>query len=145
LFRKTWGRGIVDWTYRHSLVLGLLLAIAAIVGSLFYSSVMGFAPCDLCWWQRVLIYPQAILFGVALKSKDYGVFKYSSKLAILSILVSIYNIYIQGGGDPLVPCSTTASCTKVYVEAFGYITIPAMALTIGIAFLLLAWINKKHD
>jgi disulfide bond formation protein DsbB len=145
IFRKSWGKDTIEYVGRRALGLSLLTALAAVLGSIFYSSVMGFVPCDLCWWQRIFLFPQVILFLTALKYKDRRVFEYAWRLSALSIIVSIYNIYIQTGGDPLIPCSATSSCTKVYVIAFNYVTIPTMALTVGVYLLLLALIGRKHE
>jgi len=145
IFKNSWGRQVTKWIGHHSLWLGLLLGLAAVLGSLFYSNVIGFPPCDLCWWQRVFIYPALPLFAVALYKKDRGVFKFVTTLSLLAIIVSLYNIYIQYGGDPLIPCSAASDCTKVYVDAFGFITIPFMALTTSVTLLLLAWANKIYE
>lgn len=146
LLKDSWGKALVEWVGKHALAFGFVVSTIAISGSLFYSSVMQFAPCDLCWWQRVLIFPQFILFLTALKFKDRDVFKYSWRLSLLSMLVSVYNIYIQMGGNPLVPCSINATCTKVYVSAYhGFVTIPSMSLMIAVALLLLAWANKIYE
>lgn len=136
---------IALWLGKHALALGFVASLGAIIGSLFYSDVLGFAPCDLCWWQRIFIFPQVVLFAAALKKKDVGVFSYVVPLAIIASLISVYNLYIQMGGNPLIPCSTAASCTKVYVMAFGYISIPVMALTASVAFLILAWARKIYE
>jgi disulfide bond formation protein DsbB len=145
IFRKSWGRGVMDFIHKHAILLGLLVSLAAIAGSLFYSVGVGYTPCELCWWQRVLLYPQAILFLAALRHKDRSVFRYSWCLAALAALVSLYQIYAQSGGHSLLPCTAIGGeCMKIYVDAFGYITIPVMSLTISAYLLLLAYINRKH-
>ncbi|MDB5194394.1 MAG: disulfide bond formation protein DsbB [Parcubacteria group bacterium] len=145
VFRRSWGREAIGWVRKHVLGLGLLVSLLAVGGSLFYSNVVGFVPCDLCWWQRIFIYPQLVLFLTALKFKDRGVFKYSWRLAVLGTIVSLYHSYVQVSGSSLLPCSATASCTKVYVMAFNYVTIPSMALTVGVYFLLLALISRTNE
>jgi len=145
IFRKSWGGDIVFFVGKNALVLGLLVALTAVLGSLFYSNIVGFVPCNLCWWGRILIFPQLLLFLTALKFKDYGVFKYSWRLAVLGVLLSIYNIYIQMGGNPLVPCPIASTCTKIYVDAYGFITIPSMALAVSLGFILVAWAYNKHN
>lgn len=133
------------WVGEHALTLGLFTAVAAVVGSLFYSNGVGFEPCYLCWWQRVAIYPMLVLFGVALMGKDREVFKYVLPLSVVGFVLATYHSYVQWGGNPLIPCDATASCTKLYVDVFGYITIPTMSLTIVVTFLLLYWSNKIHE
>ncbi len=143
--RKTWGREIINKIRKDYLALGFVVSLAAVLGSLFYSSIVGFPPCDLCWWQRVFLFPQFVIFAVALKKKDKNVYRYSLVLSFISILISLYNIYVQTTGNSLIPCSAVESCTKVYVMAFNYVTIPSMALTIGAYLILLGLIARNNE
>jgi disulfide bond formation protein DsbB len=146
IFRKTWGRTVAEFVGRHAIALGLLMVVGAILGSLYYSEVAGFLPCELCWWQRVAIYPQFILFLTALKFKARSVFAYSWRLSLLAAIVALYQIYAQSGGKSLLGCTATGgACLKVYVLAYGYITIPVMGFTIAAYLLLLAWANKVYE
>jgi disulfide bond formation protein DsbB len=145
LARKSWGRAVFLFVGRHSLVLGFLISLAAVVGSLFYSEIVGFPPCVLCWWQRLFLYPQAVLFALALWKKDLGVFLYSGTLAVFAGIVALYHSYVYWGGKSLLPCTALGgACDKIYVMEFGYITIPTMSLTIVVYLLLLAWINRLY-
>jgi|SRR3989344_1039030 len=130
---------------KHALILGLLISLAALVGSLFYSEIAGFPPCVLCWWQRVGLYPLLILFAVAALKRDRGVFSYAVPLAAVAGLIALYHSYVYMGGTSILPCTALGgACSKVYVFAFGYITIPLMSLTIALYILLLAWSNKIY-
>lgn len=144
LARRSVGKGISLWVGKHSLIFGFLLSLAAVLGSLFYSNVVGFEPCLLCWWQRIAIYPLLVLFTVAIWKKDRGVWKYALPLSVLGLVLSTYHSYVQWGGDPLIPCDVTASCSKLYVYAFGYITIPTMVLSLALTIILLYWANKFY-
>jgi disulfide bond formation protein DsbB len=145
LFKKTFGRDLVEWVGRHALSLGLLISLGAVFGSLFYSNIVGFEPCYLCWWQRIAIYPLLVLFLVALYKKDRGAFSYVLPLSLMGLLLSIYHSYIQWGGNPLIPCDAAASCDKLYVYEFGYITIPTMVLSIAVLYILLYFANKTYE
>ena len=145
IFKSDWGGCVIGWAGRHALWLGLIVSLTAVLGSLFYSNIVGFPPCNLCWWQRIFIYPQLVLFLVAVKTSDFKVFRYSVPLAVVASIISIYHMFVQMGGNSILPCSATASCAKLYVYAFGYITIPSMALTISVAILLLAWIRNIYE
>lgn len=146
IFRKSWGKDIVHTVGKHAVVLGFVLAILLVSGSLFYSNVVGFEPCVLCWWQRVGLYPQLALFGVALWRRKTDVFQYSIPLVLFSTLISLYHQYVYLGGHSLLPCTALGgACSKIYVMAFGYITIPMMSLTASLFFLLLAWAHKIHE
>lgn len=145
IFRHTFGRPLVRWASKHALALGFIVSLIAVAGSLFYSNGVGFEPCYLCWWQRIALYPMLPLFLVAFLKKDRGVFKYILPLALVGLVLSTYHAYVQWGGNPLIPCDATASCAKLYVYAYGYVTIPTMSLTIVAAMLLLYWANKTNE
>lgn len=111
---------------------------AAIAGSLTYSEYIGFDPCKLCWIQRIFLYPAAIIALVALISKEKIDPKYYLALAIPGLAVSIYHTYSQLSGAEL-ECGVigqNASCGDVWVKAYGFITIPAMAGICGIMIIL---------
>lgn len=145
IFKESWGRGIVRFVGRHAVVLAFIVSLSAVAGSLFYSEIMGFEPCVLCWWQRLFIYPPAIIFLVALWHKTRSVFLYAVPLAICAGIVALYHSYVYMGGTSLLPCTALGgACSKIYVMAFGYITIPSMSLTIVLYILLLAWINRIY-
>jgi len=133
------------WVGKYAVELGLFTALVAVVGSLFYSNMVGFPPCYLCWWQRVAIYPLLVLFLVAVRNGGREVFKYVFPLSLIAFFFSLYHSYVQWGGSPLIPCDATASCSKLYVYAFGYITIPSMSMTIAVTMLLLYFANKIHE
>lgn len=145
VFRHTFGRNLARFMGKHALLLGIFVAFIAIAGSLFYSNGVGFEPCYLCWWQRVAIYPMLALFFVGYVKKDRGAFSYVLPLSLMGLVLSLYHAYIQWGGNPLIPCEATASCAKLYVYAYGYVTIPTMSLTIIAAILLLYWANKVYE
>lgn len=139
------GKGLADWSGRYAVALAFLVALAAIAGSLFYSEIVGFEPCVLCWWQRIFLYPLAIIFGVAIWKKSTSAFLYAVPFALLATIVAAYHAYVNLGGASLLPCTALdAACSKIYVMVFGYITIPMMSLTIALSILLLAWANKIY-
>ncbi|MFH1473208.1 MAG: disulfide bond formation protein B [bacterium] len=145
LSRRTWGRGIYEALAKRAVLWGFLIALVSIVGSLFYSEIIGYEACVLCWWQRVFLYPQAIIFGVALWFKDNNLFRYIVPLAIFALVIALYQEYANLGGTSLFSCTTAeGACSKIYVKEFGYITIPVMSITVSLYVLLLAWVHKLH-
>jgi disulfide bond formation protein DsbB len=130
LKRRGTGKKIAEFFGERAVLLSFLLAFASVAGSLFYSDVAGFAPCLLCWWQRVFLYPQAILLLTALIKKDEGIRIHSIVLSGIGVLFAIYHTFIQFGGESALPCAATGvSCQKLYFLEYGYITIPTMSLT----------------
>ncbi len=137
---------LVSFAGQDATTLGFLLTLAAAGGSLFYSNVIGFEPCLLCWWQRIFMYPQIIMFTMAMWKKRTDIFLYSLPLSVIGTGVAIYQILLPTLEKFGVACvtSTGVSCAKLYVFAFGYITIPVMSLTIFGLLILLAISNKLN-
>lgn len=138
--KSSLAQGIIKVVKRQALKYGLIVALVAMSGSLYYSEILGYAPCKLCWYQRILMYPMVIVFGVALWRKDRGVSATTLVMSILGAIVAFYHYLLQLGlASEITPCSTvgySVSCAEKFTMHFGYITIPMMALT---AFLLIAF------
>lgn len=108
--------------------LGFAVALVATAGSLYLSEVAHFPPCQLCWYQRIAMYPLVVVLGVAVLRRDPGGWRYALPLALLGLPVSAYHVLVErfpqletNACDPANPCSL------IWVERFGYLTIPAMA------------------
>lgn len=124
-----------------------MLALIGSAGSIFYSNVLGYAPCSLCWWQRIFCYPQVVLFGIALWKKDSHVYLYSLWLSGIGFFIALYQYLLQWGLAPDVGCSTApgvADCSVRITLGLGYVTIPMMALTGFGALILLALIMRDY-
>ncbi|MDD5318466.1 MAG: disulfide oxidoreductase [Candidatus Pacebacteria bacterium] len=113
------------WLYKAWIV-----SILAMLGSLYFSEILKFAPCVLCWYQRIAIYPLVAILAVGILKKDRGVHFYALPLAIFGLIVSIYQnlLYWNIIPENLAPCVAGVSCTTRYIEYFGFITIPLLAL-----------------
>lgn len=135
---------LAEFFGERAIIFGFLVAFLAAAGSLFYSNIAGFAPCELCWWQRILLYPQAILLFVALFKKDSAarnsiVRLNSIVLSAIGAIIALYQTFLQLGviGNDLIPCDATGiSCQHVYFLTYSYITIPTMSLTVFALILL---------
>ena len=95
----------------HKYILELLFwaVLSAVVGSLIYSQIVGFPPCDLCWWQRIFMYPQVIILLVAMRRKDKGIIDYLMPLSIIGAIISLYQSFVQWGfGGSLFACTASA-------------------------------------
>src|SRR3989344_5265697 len=101
LTRKFWGKGIYIFIGKNVLLLGFLITLGAMVGSLFYSEIIGYEACVLCWWQRIFLYPQMFIFTLALYRKDRSIFPYITSLTLLALLVALYQTYYDFGGKSL--------------------------------------------
>lgn len=112
-----------------ALPLAAAIAITAMLGSLYYSEVADFPPCRLCWYQRIAMYPLALMLAIAAWRRDTDVRWYAIPLAVLGGLVSIYHVVIERYPSLETACDVTNPCSIIWVERFGYLTIPAMALS----------------
>ncbi len=136
----------------HAFLIGLLVSLVSLVASLFYSNIIGFAPCELCWWQRIFLYPQVILFAVAFynekvkKVSDELVFLYSFVLSLIGGGIALFHYYAQMfNPDALAICGTTGvSCSQIFFVSFGYITIPMMSLTAYLILILVYFFRRHH-
>jgi disulfide bond formation protein DsbB len=114
-----------------------VVSLIATGGSLFFSEVLKYIPCELCWYQRIFMYPLVILLGVASAKKDYAMSRYAFILSVIGGSISLYHYLIQkvpalhdlGNACGIIPCNTD------YINWLGFITIPFLAL---VAFILVA-------
>lgn len=109
-------------------------AIAALLGSLYFSEIRGFIPCELCWIQRILMYPITVLLLVGVFNDDWLLPKYVLPFSITGLGVSTYHYLLQNHVFGSTVCSAGVSCAIRYINVFGFITIPFLA---GVAFLLI--------
>jgi disulfide bond formation protein DsbB len=111
------------------------IALTATLGSLYFSEIAHFEPCRLCWFQRICMYPLAIvLFGMALRRDARNALLYALPLPILGAAVSLYHEYIVYNPQAeTAACKQGVSCTVRWIEKFGYVQIPTLALTAFLA------------
>jgi disulfide bond formation protein DsbB len=115
---------------QHGAYLALAPALTAMLGSLYYSEIAGFVPCTLCWYQRILMYPLTLIILVGIFQQDEYLPNYVLPFSVIGIAVSTYHYLIQLGvfAHPAA-CAVGIPCNLRYVNYFGFVTIPFMALT----------------
>ena len=130
---------------KNTLLLVFLVSLAGMLGSLAYEQLVGFTPCMLCWYQRVVMYPITIITLVALiKKKSLEVLDYALTLAIIGTIIGLWHNIEKMIGKELVSCDATGpSCLQIFVDVFGYIDIPVMSLTFFILIILLI-LNRRR-
>lgn len=133
-----------------AMFLSFATALVATLGSLYFSEVLHYIPCEYCWIQRIFMYPLVILLGIAVARKDYGISIYVLPLSVIGLGFSTFHILIQhvpalhdtGAKCGIVPCYID------YLNWFGFITIPVLA---GTAFLIISllqfliWRKEKQN
>lgn len=112
------------------------VSVIAMAGSLYFSQIRGYEPCELCWYQRILRYPMTILIGISVVRKEYKLSLYTAVLSCIGICVSFYHYSLQKISllTNHAPACGRIPCTAEYINWFGFITIPFLAL---IAFILI--------
>lgn len=119
---------------RYGLLLLFLIALTATTGSLYFSEGAGWIPCKLCWFQRVFMYPQVPLVGLALWRRNRGIAPSVLLFCLIGMCFSLWHyseqVYYNLHPELITTCDPTGvSCVNSQILAFGYITIPMMALT----------------
>lgn len=133
---------------KKATALAFLVALMATLISLFYSEILGYTPCKLCWFQRVFIYPQVIFLGIALWRKDEEITDYIIILSVIGAFFAFYHHLLQIGIVSTSPCSvlqdSVSSCSQRFIMEYGYITFPLMSFTAFFLILLLMIIKKQN-
>lgn len=123
-----------------------LVSLIATFGSLFFSEIMNFIPCSLCWYQRIFIYPLVFIFLINLLFPDDKMFKYAFPLVIIGWSISVYHNLLMFKIIPeeLSPCVQGVPCSVDYLNWFGFITIPLLSFLAYTTILILLIILKKE-
>ena len=140
-----YARTLVNMVGKNAIGLSALVALAATVGSLIYSEIAQFEPCNLCWYQRMFIYPQVVLLGIAFLKKDSRIVDYILGLSIIGGIIAGYHYFIQMTQTAGTLCSAlegSTSCIVIFFMEYGYITIPLMSLT-TFALIIVIMIAQK--
>lgn len=124
----------------------LLVSVSATI-SIFFSSVLEYQPCVLCWYQRICLFPLIFIFAAGLfPSFDKSVIKYALPLTIAGGLTALYHTLLYAGIIPenIQPCSQGVSCTEQYFELFGFISIPMLSFFAFSILVILLVILKRR-
>lgn len=114
-----------------------LISLGATVGSLIYSIGIGYPPCEWCWYQRVFIYGTTIIcLTSALFKKSLDTI-YIWVLTIMGLVISLYHNMIYYTSFSPLPCDAAVSCTAKYVNEYGFVSIPLMALMLFISVIFI--------
>ena len=114
-----------------------MIASVSTLGSLFFSEVMGFQPCVLCWYQRIAMYPLVLILPVGMFPIDLNVIRYALPLSLAGTLLALFHLLLVAGYIPesIKPCVQGVPCNEVQIEWFGFVTIPLLS---GLSFLLIS-------
>lgn len=131
----------------YSVHLAFIIALTATLGSLFLSNVLGWAPCRLCWFQRIFMYPLVVVLGSSLFFGSRDARDYSLALALIGAPIALYHYSIQRVDQfHSAGCSVlSVSCSTEYTFHYGYINISMMSLVAFVAIIVLMWKFNNSD
>ncbi|WP_122893144.1 disulfide oxidoreductase [Arcobacter peruensis] len=125
--------------------LSFITATIATLGSLFFSEVMEFIPCSMCWYQRIFMYPLVLIFLVNMLYPDDKIVKYAMPIVLVGLSFSIYHnlLMFEIIPESIVPCVQGVPCSTEYINWLGFVTIPFLSLiSYSIILILLLFIKK---
>jgi disulfide bond formation protein DsbB len=127
-------RGRVPGWLRDEVALPVAATVATVatLGSLWMSEVAGYIPCELCWFQRIAMYPLTVVLWVATWRRDAAAWLTVLPIAGVGAAISVWHIAIERNPSMSGPCDPQAPCAVLWVQEFGFLTLPTMAL-IGFA------------
>lgn len=137
--QKTW-----FWIQKNAQYIILAQAVIAMIVSLYLSDIKGYAPCVLCWYQRIAMYSLIPILIIGFLRKDEKAYHYVVPIACVGWIIALYhNLLYTGIIKAEESCSFGISCTTKYVEYFGFVTIPLMSLAGFSVILILSVIYRR--
>ena len=133
---------MMGWTI---LFLSWFMSAVATPGSLFFSEVMKFPPCVLCWYQRICMYPLVLVLFMGLFPYEKKVARFALPLAIVGWSIALYHnlLYYHILPESAAPCVQGISCTTVQIQWFGFVTIPFMSF-VAFSFIVVSLLLMKR-
>lgn len=117
-----------------------LVALGATVGSLYLSESQGLIPCELCWYQRIAMYPLVVVLFVAAVRKSDTARITATVLAGIGLVISAYHVQLMAFPDQGSTCDVSVPCAVPWIDIFGFIHIPTMALAAFVTILGVLWV-----
>lgn len=135
---------------KNAYYISFAIALSGVLGSLYFSEIAGYTPCLLCWWQRILMYPLAVILAVGILRSDKNLAYYVLPFSLLGIPIALYQELLQIGvlEETIQSCVEGVSCAVKYIDWFGFITIPLLSLVAfttvsALMFLVIKSKNKQ--
>lgn len=131
----------------NALYLAWITAVTSMLGSLYFSEVLGLVPCSLCWYLRIVMYPLVLIIGIGIIKKDRHFYDYALPLSVIGSVIAFYQnlLYYNVISERLAPCTFGISCVTRYISLLGFIDIPLLALFAFIIITATLLIHKRHN
>lgn len=127
---QSWATSVIDGFSPLARPLAAAIATTAMFGSLYFSEIVNYVPCRLCWYQRIMMYPLAIILIIAAIRRDSKIGWYAAPLATIGASISTYHWLLERFPSlEAGACEVAVPCEFVWFENFGFVTLPFMAFT----------------
>jgi disulfide bond formation protein DsbB len=130
----------------QALMISWLIAVAALLTTLYLSEVMLWPICHLCWYQRICLYPQVILLGMAAFKNDRSILPYTLALSVIGLIFAIYQYLTQLFPitfEGITLCGTGPSCATMHMNWLGFITLPLIGIVGFIVLVVVQAIGRR--
>nr|WP_067296990.1 disulfide bond formation protein B [Marinobacterium profundum] len=133
--RDTWNVLFTAW----------LVALVATFGALFIGEVMGQAPCQLCWYQRIAMFPLVPILGIACQRDDSSVHRYALPLAGIGGLIALWHnlLFFEVIPETIQPCGQGPSCSSADMTVLGGLPLPVLSV-VAFAVIFFLLFNIRH-
>lgn len=129
---------------QYGIPLCLLIAVAGLIGSLFFSEVRGLVPCLWCWYQRIALYPLVPVLAIGLVRRDAAAWQYALPLSVIGSLMGLYHVLLTYGVfTESASCRNGVSCATI-TWSYGFLTIPLLSLLAFVFITALLLLYKKY-
>lgn len=127
---QSWAAAVIEAFSPLARPLAAAIATTSMLGSLYFSEVVNYVPCRLCWYQRIMMYPLAIILIIASLRRDSKIGWYAAPLATIGASISTYHWFLERFPNlDAGVCDVQVPCEFVWFENFGFVTLPFMAFT----------------
>lgn len=139
-----------EFIKKNALLGVFTVSLVAMLGSLYFSEIAHFPPCVLCWYQRITLYPVVLITGFAIYKRSREMLLPAFVLVSIGWIIGLYHnlLYYKLIPEAAAPCINGVSCTTKYIEWFGFVTIPLLALsasTLILIGLIIHWKISKGE
>jgi disulfide bond formation protein DsbB len=124
-----------------------IVALIATLSALFIGEIMGQTPCNLCWYQRIFMFPLALILLIACLKNDTGVWRYVCPLAAIGFGFALYHSlhYVGIIPEPIVQCGVGPLCSSAGMSLFGWLPIPFLSLIAFAAIGALVFLARRRS
>ncbi|HLD84530.1 MAG TPA: disulfide bond formation protein B [Coxiellaceae bacterium] len=129
---------------KYGLFLAWLVALMAMIATLIMEYVLQWPVCELCWYQRIALYPLVILLGIAAYRQDKNIIPYAMTLSAIGFIVALYQYLEQmiPGFSPIAVCTTGVSCSTIHLQLLGFMTLPFFSMMICVIIFVCLWLSN---